>query len=120
MEKPFVSFKMNPTLNVDSPPTLIFGADLTTTLLDSVLLASQVETVLLATVWVSREIETGSETKFVLCSRITILPFERVDLLINTTLTLEPGDLLYASSDYSDNLFNAFVSYRSLNELGVS
>lgn len=116
MTGPFVSFKMQPTLNVNSTPTLIFGSQVTC-LLDSVLLANQGETSLVASLWIAREVEPGQETDFMLARRVPLAPFAPLDVLLQTTLTLEPGDLLYAQSDYSDNLFNSFVSYRAFNEL---
>jgi hypothetical protein len=66
---------------------------------------------------IAREVTIGTETYFTLARQISLQPNDRVDVLLNATLTLEPGDLLYASSDYSSNLFNSFVSYRELTEI---
>ena len=118
MNPAFLSFKMHPTLGINSTPVLIFGAEVTS-LIDSVILSSQVETPLIASLWIAREVETGFETDFMLARHVPLVPFETLNFLMNTALTLERGDLLYAMSDYSDNLFNTFVSYRALKELGV-
>lgn len=114
---PFVGFKMQPTLSIESTPTVIFQSDVTC-LLDSVLLSSQVAVPLIASVWITREDAEGGQIACMLAQNVSLNPFERLDLLKDTTLTLEPDDLLYAASDYTGNLFNTFVSYRALYELG--
>lgn len=117
MSAPFVNFKMTPTQNISSSPTLIFGNDQHTCLIDGIILSNLTDKVILVTLTIAREIEVGVETLFVLADEIPIQPSDRVDALLNMTLTLQPGDLLYAQSDYSENIFNAFINYRELTEI---
>jgi hypothetical protein len=114
---PFVNFRMNPTSGIGSTPVIIFGNDACTCLIDGIILANTTNNVIVVTLTVAREVTIGAETYFTLGGQISIQPNDRVDVLLNATLTLQPGDLLYASSDYSSNLFNSFVSYRELTEL---
>ena len=117
---PFVNFRMNPTSNIGSTPMIIFGNDAYTCLIDGIVLANISNNVIVVTLAIAREVTQGSESYFTLARQISIQPYDRIDALLNVTLTLEPGDLLYASSDYSSNLFNSFVSYRELTELVTS
>lgn len=117
MTAPFVNFRMKPTANISSTPTLVFGNDQHTCLIDGVVLSNLTDNVILVTLTVAREIEVGEETLFVLADEIPIQPSDRLDALLNMALTLDPGDLLYAQSDYSENIFNVFVSYRELTEI---
>jgi len=114
---PFVNFRMNPTSGIGSTPVIIFGNDVYTCLIDGIVLANVTDNPIVITLAIAREVTIGAETYFTLGGQISLQPNDRVDVLLNTTLTLEPGDLLYASSDYSSNLFNSFVSYRELTEL---
>ena len=117
---PFVNFRMNPTSNIGSTPMIIFGNDAYTCLIDGIVLANISNNVIVVTLAIAREVTQGSESYFTLARQISIQPYDRIDALLNVTLTLDPGDLLYASSDYSSNLFNSFVSYRELTELDTS
>jgi len=114
---PFVNFRMNPTSGIGSTPVTIFGNDAYTCLVDGIVLANVTDNPIAITMAIAREVTIGTESYFTLARQIPLQPNECVDVLLNRTLTLEPGDLLYASSDYSSNLFNSFVSYRELTEL---
>jgi len=114
---PFVNFKMQPTLNISSTPELIFGSQYTS-ILDSIVLANQTDGNIIVSLYILREVVQDNATEFTLANKIILSPKERLDLLDAATLTLEAGDLLYAFSDFSGNLFNSFVSYRELTELG--
>lgn len=113
---PFVVFKMWPTVNINSTPTLIFGNDQNSCLLDSLLVSNITDNVIIVKFYILREVEE-TPIEFVLANNIVINANDRIDLLKDSTLTLELGDTLYAYSDFSGNLFNTFVSYRSLTEL---
>jgi len=114
----FVDFKMAPTKDVSSTPVIIFGNDANTCIIDGILLSNKGSNAILVTLQVSREVETGFETYFTLANNININGNSQVDSLNNLTLTLQPGDLLYANSAYSEDSFDTFVSYRILAELG--
>jgi hypothetical protein len=111
---PFVNFKMHPTLKVGSTPTIILGSDQYTCLIDGIVLANLTPNAIIITVYVAREIIEGKESNIVFANHVSIQANDRVDLLLNCSLTLQPGDLLYAFSNYSNNIFNTFVSYREL------
>lgn len=117
MTQPFVNFKMEPTGEISSTETLIFGNDQHTCLVEGVVLSNLTEQVILVTLSLAREEVVGEEALFVLASEIPIEASSYINVLSDMTLILEPGDLLYAHSDYSDNLFNAFVNYRELTEI---
>lgn len=114
---PFVSFKMAPTATIGNTPTLIFGNDAHTCLLDGLVLTNLIDQAILVSLAVAREVTLGIETTFPFINQLSLPAKAWVDVLFNTSLTLEPGDLLYATSDYSNHFFNAFVSYRELMEL---
>ena len=114
---PFVNFKMNPTSGIGSTPVIIFGNDAYTCLIDGIVLANVTDNPIVITLAIAREVTIGTESYFTLGGQISLQPNDRVEVLLNAILTLEVGDLLYASSDYSSNLFNSFVSYRELTEL---
>ena len=117
MTTPFVNFKMQPTSTINSTPVIIFGNDQHTCLIDGIVLANTTDSPIEVKVSVTREGVEGTKIYFSLANKIVIQSGDRTDILINAALTLEPGDLLYASSDYSTNSFDTFVSYRELTEL---
>lgn len=105
---------MHPTLKVGSTPTLILGSDQYTCLIDGIVLVNLTSSAIIVTVYVIREITEGKGTNIVFANHVSIQSNDRVDLLLNCSLTLQHGDLLYAFSNYSNNIFNTFVSYREL------
>ena len=113
----FVNFKMQPTLNISSTPELVFGSECTA-ILDGLILASQSDNTMVASLYILREVSKDKATEFTLANKVVLNPHQQLDILDNATLTLEAGDLLYAYSDFSGNLFNTFISYRELTELG--
>lgn len=112
----FVHFKMNPTSGIGSTPVMILGNDKHTCLIDGIVLANVTDNQIAITLTIAREVTVGTETYFTLAQKILLQPFDRVDALVNASLTLEAGDLLYAASHFSKDLFNSFVSYRELTE----
>jgi hypothetical protein len=110
---------MEPTNEISSTPMLIFGNDQNVCLLDSIFLTNLTDNPIEVTLSLSREVEIGTETDFVIVNEMSLDAKGRIDVLQNTSLTLQPGDLLYAYSDFSENVFNAFISYRELTELSA-
>lgn len=108
---------MQPTLNISSTPELIFGSQYTS-ILDSIVLANQTDGNIIVSLYILREVVQGNATECTVANKIVLSSKSRIDILDSATLTLEAGDLLYAFSDFSGNLFNSFVSYRELTELG--
>lgn len=118
---PFVRYFMNPATGISSTPIMIFGNDKNTCLIDSILLSSVSDTPLKVSVNVAREeagTAPGVEVYYSLASQVQITPYGRVDILENKAFTLEPGDLLYASCDWSGGLFDTFVIGQELTETG--
>ena len=116
---PFVNFRMKPTKEIGSTPTLIFGSQFGC-MIDGLIVANQVDTQILFSLYLLREEGTPTPTEaveypFVLNKPLTAK--ESIDWLEAKALFLQPGDTLYAYSDYNENLFNTFVSYRELTEL---
>ena len=114
---PFVTFQLQPTAEISNTPTLIFGNDRHTCLLDSLLLTNVSEETIQVTVSLAREVTVGQESYFTVFDQAPIAPQGWADVLTHTTLTLQPGDLLYAASNHSSHVFNTFLSYRELWEL---
>ena len=117
---PFVIFKQDPTKEIGSTPILIFGNDFYTCLLDGIELVNLTDSTIIVTLSMAREITVGVETDFTYRKQLVIQPYDSMDVQMQRAFTMEPGDLMYAFSDYSSNLFNAFVTYRILTELGAT
>lgn len=114
---PFVRFKMMPTAQIGNTPQLIFGNDAHVCVLDGLMLTNLTDNAILVSLHITREGTAGAETDFTLMNQVSLSSQASIDVLKDASLTLEPGDLLYATSDYSYNLFNVFISYRELMEL---
>lgn len=117
---PFVHFKMQPTNLIGSTSTLIYGSQ-TTCLLDGLTLANQTSNTILVSCYLLREIVGDTPDPvtedFYLFKNMPILALQSMDWMQGKSMTLEAEDTLFAYSDYNDNLFNTFVSYRELTEL---
>lgn len=117
---PFVNFLMKPTREIGSTPTLIFGNDQYTCIIEGLIVANQVNNQILFSLYLLREDDTVSPPVAVEYMLTTNQPLEAnqsMDWMQGKTFILQPGDTLFAYSDYSDNLFNTFVSYREFIEL---
>ena len=118
---PFVNFRMKPTKNIGSTPALIFGSSCAC-VIAGIIIANQTQNALLYSLYLLREEGTPTpseavEYPFVLDMRLE--GQKSIDWVEGKDLILEAGDTLYAYSDYDGNLFNTFVSYRELTELGA-
>lgn len=114
---PFVNFKQYITQDINNTPTLIFGSEFNC-ILDSIILSNKTNSKIIASLYILREVDKDKATECTLANKIVIEPNSLLDILESATLTLEAGDLLYAYSDFSENVFNSFISYRELIELG--
>ena len=116
---PFVNFKLQVTKNIGSTPTLIFGSQFGC-MIDGMIFANQVDTQILFSFYLLREEGTPTPTEAVEYPFVLNKPLaakDSIDWLESKSLFLQPGDTIFAYSDYNDNLFNTFVSYRELTEL---
>jgi hypothetical protein len=109
---PYVNFKPYIVKNINNTPTKIFGSDYTC-ILDSALWVNLSNVPITVYAYYLKD---GIQTIF--CPGVKIDAFGYTDWLYNATFYPGAGEFLYAYSDYSSNLFNSFVSYRQLNELG--
>ena len=111
---PYVNFLSNPVLNIGSTPTIILGSE-HACIIDSILLTNVTSNNINVSLYILREVDDIG-VQFPLPT-INIASLAYTDVLYNTTLTIQAGDILYAYSDFSSNLFNSCVSYRQLVEL---
>lgn len=116
---PFVTFLMKPTSNISSTPTIVFGNDVHTCIVDGFIISNKSPTSqeIYVTIKLAREITIGVESYFTLANSVSLAKNANIDIMLNASLTLQAGDLLYASSSFSSDLFDIFVSYRELLEL---
>ena len=116
---PFVNFRMKPTKNIGSTPTLIFGSSYAC-VIAGIIIANQTQNALLFSLYLLREEGTPTPSEAVeypFNINMNLESQKSVDWLEGKDLILEAGDTLYAYSYYDGNLFNTFVSYRELTEL---
>lgn len=119
MGSPWVIPKQHPTKNISSTPTLIFEAQVTC-YIDGLIVANQVDNDILFSLYLLREEGEPTPTEAVeypLILNKTLSAKESIDWFRDMAFVAEAGDLIFAYSDYTDNLFNTFVSYRKLTEL---
>jgi hypothetical protein len=109
---PWVNFLTEQVSNIGNTPTIIFPAISNAAILDSLLWTNKVD----VSINVSAYILRGENQTSV--PGAIIEPFGFVDRLENSTLYMEPGDILYAYSDFSGKLFDSLIAYRVLNEIG--
>lgn len=109
---PWVNFKLYTTAQVGSTPTLVFGSQ-QACIIDEVQITNTIQEKILVDITILRE--DGINYFFLKQQPINV--YGIVNVLKGSVLYLEPGDLLYANSDFSGNLFDCLVSYRQLNEL---
>lgn len=127
MTTPFVIPSRRITLNIGITPTLIFGNDKNTCSLESILITNQTSAITLVYFYILTEHVNGNLTKSngaIECPFINYIELEPMgyrDVFKDIRVFyLVPGDLLYAYSNFSGNIFNSFVSYRELTETGVN
>ena len=116
---PFVIFKVKPTANIGSTPTVISDSVPYTSLIDGILLVNMTPGIIKMTLSHQRTLSSVM-TETIFRNQIILQANEAVDVQMEKALTLEPTDVLMAFSNYTANLFNTFVTYRILTELPAS
>lgn len=116
---PYVLFSRQ-TLNLGgSTPGMIckaFVGDVpTAVIIDSIKFLNTVSNIINITTYILYEVDSSPVNSDY--DYTTVNPRTRTEILYDGTLTLNPGDILYAYSDFSSNIFNAFVTGRFLNEI---
>ena len=114
---PFVNFKSVST-EVGGMDTRIFGQD-TACIVDSIWAGNQSSSDLMLNMYVMKNGETESQ-KIMLVSKWLFKAYESFELIENSVLYLEPGDLLFAYTDFSENHLTITVSYRALINQGIT
>ena len=105
---------------------MVFGSNNTCEIV-SIILVNRTSNSLLADITILREIEEVPFT-FYLANKIPIAPFgkqEILNLCINsqgigytdTILYMQPGDTMFANSNFINNTFDCLISYREFTEL---
>ena len=110
---PFVDFKLYTTVQIGSTPTLIFGKP-NTCRIDEVQITNTVSDNIFVDIYVLREDGTTPFFR----KHQAVAAYQALNLLKGSLIILEAGDLLYASSDFSGNLFDCLISYEMFLELG--
>lgn len=109
-----VVIRQYPTFNIGSTKKLIFGvAD--SCRLDEIRVVNTVSKTIIVQIEFFRiDITTEGSESFL--KNISIPAYSYVNILDKSLCYLEYGDLLYGNSDFSDNLFNTFISYTKITE----
>jgi hypothetical protein len=110
-EYPFVNFKSTST-EVGGLDTRIFGRD-TACIIDSIWAGNQSNSDLMLNIYLMKNEETESK-KFMLVSKWPFKAYEAFELIQHSVLYLEPGDLLFAFTDFSETHLTITISYRTL------
>lgn len=116
---PFTNILMMPTYDIDSTPKLVFGSQYTCKL-DSIWICNTGDTELftdfnLLTERIVNNQPISKNGPFI--PNQVLKPKGYIELLLGSVAHIVAGDLLYANSDNSSNLFNCFISYREFTEL---
>jgi hypothetical protein len=111
---PWVEFFQTPTPNIDSTPTIICGAQ-AASIVDSIRICNMTQKDIFVDIKCLAERNLVSITTYWF-NKILVPKNGTIQLLLGDCETLENGDLLYASSDFSGNKFDCTVSGRKLLE----
>jgi hypothetical protein len=107
---PLVVYTHSYYSNISNPQSPIFGIKDRKCIVNSILLSNLTDSKIFVTICAFSE-------NFILIPQIEIDAKKTIDALKEIdSIMLEPGQLLYASSDFSANLFNADVQYKVLSE----
>jgi hypothetical protein len=113
---PFQNIDLEPTNDVSSEPVLIFGKQ-NTSIIESMIFANNLDAPVLFSFYLLRENQDQTTTKYIFANNVTLDNKQSIDWLYNKKSIFVRGeDTLWAYSDYSNNLFSVFISYRELTE----
>ena len=115
---PSFKFDRVMTQNIESTPQPIFVNERHTCLIDSILLTNITETDIYISLYVLYEEGelTPSAIQHFLHKNTYVPAQKTLELGFGEGLSLQAGDILFASSNYHANLFNAYVCYREIQE----
>jgi hypothetical protein len=103
-----------PSQGVDSTPLLVCGASITT-FVDSIYVCNTTSNDIFVNFYTLCERSMVVTTTYRV-NKFIVPRFASAEILTESCLTLQTGDLLYGFSDYSGNLFDCTVSGRQLLE----
>ncbi|MGN6560759.1 MAG: hypothetical protein ACTHJ2_09570 [Candidatus Nitrosocosmicus sp.] len=114
---PWVKFGSVMTAGIDSSETLLYTAP-AATIIDSIIATNTTDQDIFIDL---RTLRVDGDEPHVAYRRL-VEKNNSIELLPSTQsiLTLEPGDFVYAKSDFSNNLFDCIMSYRQLLEDPIS
>lgn len=112
---PWVNFNLAPTSAIDSTPALVFGSD-NNCIIDSIFVCNTTEQEIFIdiTILSERIIDEPVTTYFV--KNYLLQKSASAELVKESVINLQAGDLMYAKSDFSNNTFDCMISYRQLLE----
>lgn len=112
---PWVNFNLAPTSTIDSTPSLVFGSD-NNCIIDSIFVCNTTEQEIFIdiTILSERIIDQPVTTYFV--KNYLVPKSGSAELIKESVLNLQAGDLMYAKSDFANNTFDCMISYRQLLE----
>lgn len=115
---PIQKFDLIAVNNVNSEPKLIFGSQ-NTCIIESMVFSNNLSTPVFFSFYLLREEGTPPVVSTYTCaSSVSLDNNQSIDWLYNkNSLFLRAEDTLWAYSDYYDNVFNVFISYRELTEV---
>ena len=111
---PWVRFLLEPTSSIDSTVLQVFSSP-QHCIVDSIFLCNTSGQEIFVDISIKATRENVEKTCFV--SKRIFLPINGEVQVIDTTLYLQSGDIIFANSDFSENTFDCEVSYRELTEL---
>lgn len=117
---PFVDRKRFRTKHINNTRQLIFGTEQYKCSINSIFVINTTDKIIKISVYVLEEVSPGVTDEFFIANQQEIPPRGRTEFLPDSNLTLYPGELLYAFSDFSANLFNVNVDYIEFSEIGVT
>lgn len=109
---PFVNFKNELSEKISNSKNIILDNTDYVSIVDSIKYYNLTDNEIVIYTYISRD---NKDYEY---DSVSVKAFQRIDILNDETLTLLANDRLIASSDYSSNLFNSFVTYRQLIETG--
>jgi hypothetical protein len=120
---PWVNYKMTLTANVNSTPTIVFGSDTHTCVLNNINVCNTSSNDILVYFYVLR-IDVGNAffkfsqfiSKNTSQDLLNITTISGVPSPSTSELTLESGDILYGYSNALHNTFDCLISFAELLE----
>lgn len=115
----FVDYKMDPTSGITTTPIKVFSKNYNC-IIDGISIVNMVNNTINVGLYMTRQPSLAAPIDmYDLRKNITLNSYQSLDILHGESFNLEYTDALFAYSDFSENIFNVFISYRALTETGV-